>query len=57
MKQITKYSITKFYVGELYLYKQFGNLLSGENIQEGNNKIQAISKSGAINFQRNQFKK
>ena len=51
MKRRIEYPITNFYVGELYLYKKFGDLLTGESIEEGENRIQKFSESGAINFQ------
>ena len=51
MKRIIEYPIIDFYVGELYLYKKFGNLLTGESIQDGEIRIQKFSESGAINFQ------
>lgn len=51
MKKNNKYSISEFYVGELYLYKVFGNLLAGNTTKEGSEKIQSFSQTGAINFQ------
>lgn len=57
MKQNAKYPITNFYIGELYLYKQFGNLLAGNCVKEGQNKINAFNQSGAINFQQDSISK
>ena len=53
MKQSKKHSISNFYIGELYLYTAFGNLLAQDTaIVEGREKIQNFSQSGAINFQK-----
>lgn len=46
-----KYPIGNFYVGELYLYTSFGNLLAGELPNDGKAKIDEFMHSGAINFQ------
>lgn len=53
MKQNKKYPISNFYIGELYLYTTFGNLLSiDSSITLGKEKIESFKNSGAINFQR-----
>lgn len=52
MKQNIKYSINNFYVGELYLYKQFANILAENSISEGEQRIEQFNQSGAINFQK-----
>lgn len=51
MKRTIQYPITDFYIGELYLYTKFGNLLMGESIEESERRVQSFSQSGAINFQ------
>lgn len=53
MKQNKKHPISNFYVGELYLYTTFGNLLSiDSSITFGKEKIENFKNSGAISFQR-----
>lgn len=47
-----KYSIEDFYVGELYLYNNFGNLLSPTAVLDGKDKMKKLEESGAINFQK-----
>lgn len=54
MNKNNKYNIEDFYVGELYLYKNFGNLLAGDAIIS-DKKIQDFSLSGAINFQQDLY--
>lgn len=51
------YQIENFYVGELYLYTAFGNLLTGNPIVEGREKLESFSKTGAIDFQKNYVNK
>ena len=51
MKKTNKYSINNFYIGEIYLYKKFGNFLTGETIEEEDKRMKTITTSGAINFQ------
>lgn len=53
-----KKDINNFYVGELYLSKHFGNLLSGEITKEEKierNRIQELKGTKAINVQQNSF--
>ncbi|MBQ2872916.1 MAG: hypothetical protein IJE89_02845 [Bacilli bacterium] len=53
MKQKKKHPIKDFYIGEIYLYQQFANLLSIETDVKNNNSIkQNFPLSGAIDFQR-----
>lgn len=52
MKRIIEYPITDFYIGELYLYKKFGNILTGESIQDGEIRIKKFAQTGAISFQK-----
>ena len=57
MKKTYKYPIDNFFIGELYLYTNFGNLLSGSNAIDGKKRIAIFSQSGAINFQRDLINK
>lgn len=53
MKQNKRHPISNFYIGELYLYTTFGNLLSiDESITFGKEKIESFRNSGAISFQK-----
>lgn len=52
MKRTIEYPIIDFYIGEIYLYTKFGNLLEGETIQECEERIKSFQKAGAINFQK-----
>lgn len=51
MTKQNKYPITKFYIGELYLYTQFAGMTHSSYIPSGLEKIESFSKTGAINFQ------
>ena len=51
MKKQNKYPIRNFYIGEIYLYTSFGNILAGELSNHGKEKIDAFMHAGAINFQ------
>lgn len=53
MKRKVEYPITSFFVGEIYLYTKFGNLLRGETAKECEERIKSFQTSGAINFQKN----
>lgn len=51
MNKQNKYPIVNFYIGELYLYTQFGGMTKGTYIPNALEKIESFSKTGAINFQ------
>ena len=52
MKRTIEYPITSFFVGEIYLYTKFGNLLKGETTNECEERLKSFQASGAINFQK-----
>lgn len=57
MKKQNEYPIENFYVGELYLYKQFAGMTMGTYIPTGLDKIERFLKTGAINFQQDMISK
>ena len=52
MKRMIQYPITNFFVGELYLYTKFGNLVSGEDFQNCKKSLDVMLNSEAICFQK-----
>lgn len=57
MKKMNKYPISNFYVGELYLYTSFGNLMSGSDTIIGREQIESFSQTSAIGFQKDLLSK
>lgn len=45
-----KYNIENFYIGELYLYKNFAGFISESYNKDNNSKVDTFEQTGAINF-------
>lgn len=57
MKRTIEHPINRFFIGEIYLYTKFGNLLQGETIEECEQRLDQFKQSGAINFQKDPLSK